>query len=66
MRKKSYTRPLGVVLDDDLFDQLVELTDRKEISKSEFIRNLIKDYFQKRSKTEGNLVFQKKGGKQHE
>jgi metal-responsive CopG/Arc/MetJ family transcriptional regulator len=65
MRKKSFTRPLGVVLDDDLFDQLVELTDREEISKSEFIRNLVKDYFQQRGREKGKSVVQNEGGKHH-
>jgi hypothetical protein len=45
MKKKTYTRPLGVVLDEELFDQLIEYTDRKQLSKSEFIRRLIEDYF---------------------
>ena len=66
MKKRSYTRPLGVVLDEKLFDQLIEHTDRTEISKSEFIRNLIKDYFQAKDNQKGKTESQNKGGKHHE
>ena len=66
MRKKSYTRPLGVVLDENLFDQLIEHTDRTEISKSEFIRSLIQDYFQAKDHLQEQTETQNKGGKHHE
>jgi metal-responsive CopG/Arc/MetJ family transcriptional regulator len=65
MRKKSFTKPLGVVLDEELFNQLSELTDRKEISKSEFIRNLIKAYFHSKSKQEQNAERHDRGGNHH-
>jgi metal-responsive CopG/Arc/MetJ family transcriptional regulator len=52
MKKKVFVKPVGVVLDDELFDQLVEFTEREEVSKSEFIRSLIENYFRDRSKTE--------------
>jgi metal-responsive CopG/Arc/MetJ family transcriptional regulator len=65
MKKKVFVKPVGVVLDDELFEQLVEFTEREEVSKSEFIRSLIENYFRDRSKTEGKTEIETKGGKHH-
>jgi hypothetical protein len=45
MKKKSFTRSVGVVLDDFLYEYLIEITDEEEMSKSEFMRKLVEDHF---------------------
>lgn len=41
MRKKTYIRPLGVLLSELIYQEVCEVTNREEISVSEFIRNAI-------------------------
>ena len=41
MRKKNYTKNVGVLLSEEQFEQLVWITDRKEMTMSEYIRNAI-------------------------
>jgi hypothetical protein len=41
MRKKLYTRIVGVLLSDDSYQQLVDTTDKLEITLSEYLRSLI-------------------------
>ena len=41
MRKKKYTKHVGVLFDDKTYDLLVKVTDKKEMSLSEFIRTAI-------------------------
>jgi metal-responsive CopG/Arc/MetJ family transcriptional regulator len=65
MKKKVFVKPVGVVLDDELFDQLVEFTEREEVSKSEFIRSLIENYFRDKSKTEEETQNNENGGRHH-
>jgi metal-responsive CopG/Arc/MetJ family transcriptional regulator len=65
MKKKVFVKPVGIVLDEDLFEQLVQFTDTEQRSKSEFIRFLIENYFRDRSKTEEKHQMQTKGGKHH-
>ena len=38
MRKKKYTKHVGVLFDEKTYDLLVKVTDKKEVSISEFIR----------------------------
>jgi metal-responsive CopG/Arc/MetJ family transcriptional regulator len=66
MKKKVFVQPVGVVLDDELFEQLVEFTEKEEVSKSEFIRSLIETYFQGGIKTEGKPQMETKGGNHHD
>ena len=42
MRKKTYLKNVGVLLSGEQFDQLVWITDGKEMTMSEYIRNAIK------------------------
>ena len=42
MRKKTYLKNVGVLLSEEQFDQLVLITDSKEMTMSEYIRNAIK------------------------
>ena len=41
MRKKRFTKNVGILLSNETFDQLVEVTDQEEITISKFIRQLI-------------------------
>ena len=43
MRKKKFTRNIGVLLNEDVYQQLVAVTDEKEIPLSEFVRKLVED-----------------------
>jgi hypothetical protein len=49
MRKKRFTKYVGILVGNETFDQLVEETDKEEITISKFIRQLIEE----RLKTEG-------------
>jgi len=43
MRKKKYSRNVGVMLDSETYQQLVSITDEKEVTVSEFIRGIIQE-----------------------
>jgi len=43
MRKKKFTRNVGVLLNEDVYQQLVQVTNEKEIPLSEFVRKLVED-----------------------
>ncbi len=43
MRKKHYTKNVGVLLSDETYAQLIEATDKAEETFSNFIRELIED-----------------------
>jgi predicted CopG family antitoxin len=43
MRKKIYTRNVGVLLSEETYQALISITDKLEISVSEFIRKLIEE-----------------------
>jgi metal-responsive CopG/Arc/MetJ family transcriptional regulator len=43
MKKKRFVKPVGIVLDEQTYDILVKITTREELSKSEFIRNAVKE-----------------------
>ncbi|MGV7223235.1 MAG: hypothetical protein ACQ9MH_17110 [Nitrospinales bacterium] len=47
MRKKHYTKNVGVLLSDKTYAQLIEATDRAEVTFSNFIRKLIEDKLKK-------------------
>jgi hypothetical protein len=51
MRKKKYSRNVGVMLDSETYQQLVSITDEKEVTISEFIREIVQDNLAKN--TEG-------------
>ena len=40
MRKKNFTRTVGVLLAEDTYQQLVDITDEYEVTISEYIRDL--------------------------
>jgi hypothetical protein len=43
MKKKIHTRPVSVVLSQETFDQIQEITDRKDIAISDYIRDAIQE-----------------------
>ena len=43
MRKKHFTKNVGVLLSDKTYAQLIEATDKAEVTFSNFIRELIED-----------------------
>lgn len=43
MKKKIYTRPVSVVLSQETFDQIKEITDREDIAISDYIREAIQE-----------------------
>ncbi len=45
MRKKRFTKNVGILVSNETFDQLVEVTDIMEITMSKFIRQLIEERF---------------------
>ncbi len=43
MLKKRFTRPVTITLEEAVFARILEITDRKEVSLSEWIRHAITD-----------------------
>jgi predicted CopG family antitoxin len=41
MRKKKYINYVGVLFDDDTYSKLVRITDKAEVSLSEFVRTVV-------------------------
>ena len=52
MRKKSFTRQVGVLFSEDTYEELIRITDEIEISISEFIRRIIEENINQRKKEE--------------
>jgi predicted CopG family antitoxin len=48
MRKKKYTKNVGVLLSEDTYDKLIRITNEKELPISEFLRELIEEGLQER------------------
>ena len=53
MRKKSFTRQVGVLFSEDTYENLIRITDEIEISVSEFIRSIVEEKIYQK-KEEGN------------
>lgn len=43
MRKSKYTETVGVLFSKDVHRELIRITNREEISVSEFIRNIVEE-----------------------
>ena len=43
MRKRTLTRQVGVMLSEDTYQQLIKVTNEKEISLSQFIRDVVEE-----------------------
>jgi predicted CopG family antitoxin len=51
MRKRKYSKNVGVLLTDDIYEKLVQVTNKKEIPMSEYIRMLIENKINREEKT---------------
>jgi len=47
MRKKYYTKNVGVLLSDETYALLIEATDKAEVTFSNFIREIVEDKLKK-------------------
>ncbi len=43
MRKRRYSKNIGVMLNEPLYQMLVQVTDEKEVTISKFVRQLIEE-----------------------
>ena len=54
MRKKRYSRNVGVMFDEEAYQKMVSITDAEEKTVSEFIRGIVQDNLNDKSKGERN------------
>jgi hypothetical protein len=54
MRKRKFTRQVGVVLSEETYALLIRITNAKELTVSEFIRGIVEGTLQEIVKEEGN------------
>ena len=50
MRKKILTRQVGVLFSEDTYEELIRITDKIEISISEFIRSIVEKNINQKKK----------------
>ena len=43
MRKKRYTKHVGVLFADEIYNKVIEITDVKEIPLSQYIREIVEE-----------------------
>ena len=43
MRKRLYTRNVGVLLSEDIYQQLIDITDTLEVTISGYIRDMVEN-----------------------
>ena len=43
MRKVNYTRHIGLLITEDMFQQILKITDKREIPISQYVREVLKD-----------------------
>jgi len=48
MRKKQFTRFVGIMLSEESYEEMVAVTDKLQISVSEFIRNVVERHLNER------------------
>ena len=54
MRKRLYTRNVGVLFSEETYQLLINITDKLEITISEYIRDLVKKNLLKENKKENS------------
>ena len=54
MRKRQLTQQVGAVISEAMYQQLIEVTDKMEISSSKFIRDAIQEKINKCKGEESN------------
>jgi predicted CopG family antitoxin len=52
MRKKRFTKNVGILMSNETYGQLVEVTDKEEMTVSEFIRGLVEKELMENKKGE--------------
>ena len=57
MKKKLYTRPISVVLSDEMFDQIKIITDQGNIGFSDYIREALQEKLNRK-----NIIFKEASG----
>jgi len=62
MKKKVFIRPVSIVLSIEMYDQISELTEQKEISVSDYIRKAL----QVKLASEKSTIIIKQGGMNNE
>lgn len=53
MRKVNYTRHIGLLITEEMFQQISKITDKREIPISQYVREVLKDRL---SKDEGGAL----------
>ena len=43
MRKKNYTKHVGVLFTDEIYNKIVEITDTREVPLSQYIREIVEE-----------------------
>jgi len=43
MRKKNFTKLVGVLFSDEVYDKIIEITNVKEITVSRFLREIVEE-----------------------
>jgi hypothetical protein len=54
MQKKRYTKNIGILVTNESFNQLIEVTDEQEITVSKFIRQLIEEKLNETGREKNN------------
>ena len=52
MRKRSYTRNVGVLLTEDIYQLLIDITDKLEVTVSGYIRDLVEHHLKNNKEKE--------------
>lgn len=47
MRKKHFTRQVGLILSEETYNQLIEQTNKEEVTISEWMREAVEAYLEK-------------------
>ena len=54
MQKKRYTKNIGILVSNETFEQLIDVTDEQEITISKFIRQLIEEHLNEQGREKTN------------
>lgn len=55
MKKKLYNRPVCVVLSEDMHQRISEVTEKEEISISEYIRRAVENFIRQNEFQKGDI-----------
>ena len=61
MRKRNFTKPIGLILAEETYNQLVEQTNKEEVTISEWIREAVEIRLAKDHSKSNSPVNSKKG-----